>query len=111
MLTRSYLGLNFQTLADQVGIRKASLYHHFASKEALGVALVDEARLGSIAGSPHWPPSHRRGSCWPTSGCCAIRWARATGCARLAPRQANGTAWNHRCIRRCGHCTAAISTG
>ncbi|HEY9094980.1 MAG TPA: TetR/AcrR family transcriptional regulator [Hydrogenophaga sp.] len=46
MLTRSYLGLNFQALADQVGIRKASLYHHFASKEALGVALVDEARLG-----------------------------------------------------------------
>ena len=46
MLTRSYLGLNFQTLADQVGIRKASLYHHFASKEALGVTLGDEARLG-----------------------------------------------------------------
>ena len=46
MLTRSYLGLNFQTLADRVGIRKPSLYHHFASKEALGVALVDEARTG-----------------------------------------------------------------
>jgi TetR/AcrR family transcriptional repressor of nem operon len=44
MLSRSYLGLNFQVLADQVGIRKASLYHHFPSKEALGVALVDDAR-------------------------------------------------------------------
>ncbi|GLS14584.1 MULTISPECIES: TetR/AcrR family transcriptional regulator [Hydrogenophaga] len=44
LLTRSYLGLNFQALADQVGIRKASLYHHFPSKEALGVSLVDEAR-------------------------------------------------------------------
>ncbi len=44
MLSRSYLGLNFQVLADQVGIRKPSLYHHFPSKEALGVALVDEAR-------------------------------------------------------------------
>jgi TetR/AcrR family transcriptional repressor of nem operon len=40
LLTRSYLGLNFQDLADRVGIRKASLYHHFESKDALGLALV-----------------------------------------------------------------------
>jgi TetR/AcrR family transcriptional repressor of nem operon len=41
--TRSYLGLSFQDLADEVGIRKASLYHHFPSKEALGVAVIERS--------------------------------------------------------------------
>ncbi len=41
--TRSYLGLSFQELADRVGIRKASLYHHFESKEALGIAVIERA--------------------------------------------------------------------
>lgn len=38
--TRSYLGFSFQDVADAVGVRKASLYHHFATKEALGVAVI-----------------------------------------------------------------------
>lgn len=41
--TRSYLGFSFQDVADQVGIRKASLYHHFPTKEALGVEVLREA--------------------------------------------------------------------
>ncbi len=41
--TRSYLGLSFQELADRVGIRKASLYHHFPSKEALGIAVLERS--------------------------------------------------------------------
>jgi len=41
--TRSYLGLSFQELADRVGLRKASLYHHFPSKEALGVAVLERS--------------------------------------------------------------------
>ncbi|MCC7544736.1 MAG: TetR/AcrR family transcriptional regulator [Aquabacterium sp.] len=41
--TRSYLGLSFQELADRVGVRKASLYHHFPSKEALGVAVLERS--------------------------------------------------------------------
>lgn len=44
LLTRSYLGLSFQELADRVGIRKASLYHHFASKEVLGVELMADSQ-------------------------------------------------------------------
>ncbi|MFH0129046.1 TetR/AcrR family transcriptional regulator [Variovorax sp. EL159] len=41
--TRSYLGFSFQDVADAVGIRKASLYHHFPTKEALGVAVIRQA--------------------------------------------------------------------
>src|SRR5258706_15276728 len=43
--TRSYLGFSFQDIADRVGIRKASLYHHFPSKEALGVEVLRETLL------------------------------------------------------------------
>ena len=44
--TRSYLGFSFQDVADAVGVRKASLYHHFPSKEALGVAVLRDAIQG-----------------------------------------------------------------
>lgn len=56
--TRSYLGLSFQELADRVGIRKASLYHHFPSKEALGIAVLERSVhqfddwVGQLSGSP-----------------------------------------------------------
>lgn len=56
--TRSYLGLSFQELADRVGIRKASLYHHFPSKEALGVAVLERSIqqfddwVAQLSGSP-----------------------------------------------------------
>jgi TetR/AcrR family transcriptional repressor of nem operon len=51
--TRSYLGFSFQDVADQVGIRKASLYHHFPTKEALGVEVLHSAREGFRAWSEY----------------------------------------------------------
>jgi TetR/AcrR family transcriptional repressor of nem operon len=35
-----YSGLNFRDLADQVGIKAASIYHHFPSKAELGAAVA-----------------------------------------------------------------------
>jgi TetR/AcrR family transcriptional repressor of nem operon len=56
--TRSYLGFSFQDIADTVGIRKASLYHHFATKEALGIEVMRDATQlfkdwsGALGGTP-----------------------------------------------------------
>lgn len=38
---RGFNGFSYADIADEVGIRKASLHHHFASKADLGVALVE----------------------------------------------------------------------
>src|SRR5882724_8160244 len=35
-----YGGLNFRDLADEVGIKAASIYHHFPSKADLGAAVA-----------------------------------------------------------------------
>ncbi len=35
-----YNGMNFRELADRVGIKPASIYHHFASKADLGAAVA-----------------------------------------------------------------------
>lgn len=43
-MTRSYLGFSFQDVADRVGIRKPSLYHHFATKDALAIEILRRAR-------------------------------------------------------------------
>ena len=37
---RGYGGLNFRDLAEQVGIKSASMYYHFASKADLGTAIA-----------------------------------------------------------------------
>ncbi|MGY4478665.1 TetR/AcrR family transcriptional regulator [Bradyrhizobium sp. USDA 3364] len=37
---RGYGGLNFRDLADDVGIKAASIYHHFPSKADLGAAVA-----------------------------------------------------------------------
>jgi TetR/AcrR family transcriptional repressor of nem operon len=44
LMTRSFLGFSFQDIADRIGIRKPSLYHHFPTKDALGVAIIERTR-------------------------------------------------------------------
>jgi TetR/AcrR family transcriptional repressor of nem operon len=41
--TRSVEGFSFQDIADEVGLRKASLYHHFESKDAIAIAVLARA--------------------------------------------------------------------
>jgi AcrR family transcriptional regulator len=42
-LERGYAGTSMSAIAEQCGLRKASLYHHFPSKEALFTACVTDA--------------------------------------------------------------------
>lgn len=44
--TLGFNGFSFQTIADALGIRKASLHYYFASKEEMGLALLDEYERG-----------------------------------------------------------------
>ncbi len=39
--TRGYNAFSFQDISDRLGIRKASIHYHFASKTVLGVAVVE----------------------------------------------------------------------
>jgi TetR/AcrR family transcriptional repressor of nem operon len=41
--TRSFHGFSFQDIADEVGIRKASLYHYFGSKDDVALAVLERA--------------------------------------------------------------------
>ena len=38
--TRGYNAFSYRDLAEQIGIRNASIHHHFPTKEALGLAIV-----------------------------------------------------------------------
>jgi TetR/AcrR family transcriptional repressor of nem operon len=40
--TRGYAAFSYADLSARVGIRKASIHHHFPTKEALGVAFIDD---------------------------------------------------------------------
>lgn len=40
--TRGYAAFSYTDLSERVGIRKASIHHHFPTKEALGVAFIDD---------------------------------------------------------------------
>ena len=41
LCTRGYAAFSYADLAEAVGIRKASIHHHFPAKEDLGVAVVE----------------------------------------------------------------------
>lgn len=42
--TRGYSAFSFQDIADEIGIRKASIHYHFASKAELGLAVIKAYR-------------------------------------------------------------------
>lgn len=41
MRTQGYAAFSYADLSERVGIRKASIHHHFPTKELLGTALID----------------------------------------------------------------------
>jgi TetR/AcrR family transcriptional repressor of nem operon len=44
IMTQGYNGFSYADIAATVGIQKASIHHHFASKSDLAVAVVDHSR-------------------------------------------------------------------
>lgn len=42
MRTKGYAAFSYADLAEMVGIKKASIHHHFPTKEELGIAIVEE---------------------------------------------------------------------
>jgi len=40
--TLGFSGFSFQTIADKLGIKKASLHYYFASKEEMGLAVISD---------------------------------------------------------------------
>ncbi|MFK7739813.1 MAG: TetR/AcrR family transcriptional regulator [Planctomycetota bacterium] len=49
---KSFAAFSYQDLADRLGIRKASIHHHFPSKDELGVELLKffEVRANTLMG-------------------------------------------------------------
>ena len=52
--TEGYNAVSFRQLADEIGVKSASVHYHFPTKEALGVAVVDRyrKRIGDSMGDP-----------------------------------------------------------
>ncbi|KQV97817.1 hypothetical protein ASC98_10945 [Rhizobacter sp. Root1238] len=60
--SKSYAGLAFDELAERVGIRKASIYHHFADKETFGVEILNATceEIGNFFDSQAEPTARGR---------------------------------------------------
>ncbi|OII59453.1 TetR family transcriptional regulator [Pseudomonas putida] len=39
--TKGYAAFSYADLADEIGIKKASIHHHFPTKERLGIAVIE----------------------------------------------------------------------
>lgn len=60
--TRGYSAVSYQDIADQLGIRKASIHYHFATKNELGVAVIE--RYGRAFEDLLATANERRAGCW-----------------------------------------------
>lgn len=89
----AYDGFSFQALADAVGIRKASIYHHFESKDAVAIALLERARDGlsawALRQQRRAPPERLRAYCFEL-----YRDGLGAG-DRLCPAGSFGAGWSH----------------
>ena len=54
LCTRGFSGFSYQDLANELGIRKASVHHHFAQKNDLGLALCDWTEQWLLQGFAHF---------------------------------------------------------
>lgn len=45
IMTRGYNGFSYADIAHAVGIRKASIHHHFPGKNDLAVAVIEQSRM------------------------------------------------------------------
>ena len=39
--TKGYSAFSYADLAQEIGIKKASIHHHFPTKEGLGIAVIE----------------------------------------------------------------------
>jgi TetR/AcrR family transcriptional regulator, transcriptional repressor for nem operon len=91
--TVTFDGFSFRDLAEAVGIRKASVYHHFETKDALAVAVAERARerfrdwAVTQAGRP--PMERLEAYCFDLYG------ARLGAGERLCPGGALVSGWPH----------------
>ncbi|MCX7854185.1 MAG: TetR/AcrR family transcriptional regulator [Anaerolineae bacterium] len=62
-VAHGYHGISMREIAEQVGVSKANLYHHFRDKEALFLAVLEEnlARLDAIVHEARQRESTPRG--------------------------------------------------
>ncbi|GAB2721195.1 TetR/AcrR family transcriptional regulator [Nocardia thraciensis] len=79
--TKGYVSTSTRGIADAVGIRQASLYHHFAAKDDILDALLDETVTGplELAGKlvdrPEYPQVRLYALAWfDVRQLCSARW-------------------------------------
>ncbi len=60
-VTAGFHGISMREIADDVGVSKAALYYHFKDKEALFLAILDEAvgRMGALLDECEKEPTTR----------------------------------------------------
>ena len=83
--TRGFAGFSYADLSERVGIQKASIHHHFPTKEALGGVLIDTYLIKFEEALQKIFSIASRG---PASGSPAIRSSSSRACGTACCRSA-----------------------